>query len=160
IDPKFLSLFNSIIQSDTIRFNSPTGNNKTFVITKVDSIVSNRRALLINERPYKVVRAYFKEVGPDTTLLERENEIEVAKDPQSLTSGITIHLNNLYFSDTILDLHHDTLYLNLEKFTNYYLFQASLKLKNPDDVKFLYIDVPNGFLGFKTLSGEVWVKRK
>jgi hypothetical protein len=158
IDPKFLSLFNAVIKKDTIRFNGSNGNSKTFIITKVDSIISNRKGLLINERPYKVLRTYLKEIGTDTTALERANEIEVAKDPELLVSGITIHFNNLYFSDTILPrINYDTLNFNNKRFTNYYLFETSLGLKNPDDVKVLYISVPKGFLGFKTLSGEVWV---
>jgi hypothetical protein len=158
IAPNFLSLFNAVIEKDTIHFSSSNGGNKIFVITKVDSIISNRKGGFINERPYKVIRAYFREIGTDTTLLERATEIEAAKDPQLLISGITIHFNNLYFSDTLLPLlHHDTLDLNAKRFTNYYSFETSLNLKNPDDVKVLYISVPKGFLGFKTLSGEIWV---
>jgi hypothetical protein len=160
IDSNFLSLFNSIKQKDTIRFSNLNGNGKIFIIVKVDSQISNKKGLLMNERPYKVIRAYFKEIGKDTTLLRRANEIEVAKDPQSLISAITIHFNNLYFNDTLLTLHQDTIDLDSKKFTNYYLFETSLGLKNPDDVKVLYINRSTGFLGFKTQSGEVWINER
>ena len=84
--------------------------------------------------------------------------MEVAKDAKSLLSGIAIQFNNLYFHDTLLPIHHDTLILNDKKFTNYYLFESSLTPKRPDDVKILYMNLAKGFFGFKTLSGELWIR--
>src|SRR5437764_584745 len=127
INANFLSLFNSIIRKDTIRFNSSNGVNKIFIITKVDSIISNRKAWFINEAPYKLLRSTFKEIGKDTVHLERENEIFVNKNALKNQNSIVIKFNNLFFDDTILPLlHNDTLTLNAKRFINYYSFETSL----------------------------------
>jgi hypothetical protein len=158
IDPDFLAIFNSVIQKDTFSFRDLIGRRKVFVITKVDSITSNERGFFINERPYKLLRMSFKEIGADTTYLERRNEISVGKDPVALVSGITIEFNNFYFGDTILSkIHQDTISLNNKKITNYYLFETSLGLRNSNDVSILYINVAKGIVGFKTVSGKFWV---
>lgn len=160
IDPNFLTLFNSLRQKDTIQFISSNGRSKTFVITKVDSIISNKKGWFINEAPYKLLRFSFRETGKDTVRLERENEIFVNKAPAANINTISIQFSNFYFHDSIIPpLRHDTLNLNAGRFMNHYSFETSLRLKNPDDIKVLYINVQKGFLGFKTLSGEIWVNR-
>jgi hypothetical protein len=158
IDPNFLSLFYAASQKDTIQFNNSNGKNKTFFIAKRDSVISNKKGWFINEKPYKRLSIKFREIGADTTILERESQLEVGKDPEFLVSGITIQFNNLYYGDTTLPLlHHDTLNLNNKKFADYYVFETSIRLKNSDDVSVLYINVSKGLLGFKTESGEIWV---
>ena len=161
IDPIFMTLFNSITQKDTFSFWNAVGNRKVFVITKVDSIISNEKGWFINEKPYKLLMMSFRETGKDTVDLQRSNEVFVNKDPGKNLSSMVIQFNNFFFDDTIPPLpHHDTLNLNGKKFTNYHLFETSSSLKNPNDVKVLYITLPNGFIGFKTLSGEIWVNEK
>ena len=59
IDPNFLTLFNSLIQKDTVQFSNSHGVNKTFVITKVDSIINNQKALFLNVTPYRLLRVNF-----------------------------------------------------------------------------------------------------
>jgi hypothetical protein len=158
IDPNFLSLFYGVAQKDTIRFNSSNGKFKTFFISKRDSVISNKKGWFINDKPYKRLSIKFREIGTDTTILERESQLDVGKDPEFLVSGITIQFNNLYFGDTTLPLlHHDTLIINNKKFLDYYVFETSLRLKNADDVKVLYINASKGILGFKTESEEIWV---
>ena len=158
IASNFLAIFNSVKQKDTFSFRDTTGRRKTFVITKVDSIISNEKGWFINERPYKLLRMNFKETGNDTVNLERSNEVFVNKDPEKNINSIVIQFNNFFFDDTILPpLHHDTLSLNEKKITNYYLFETSLSSNNPDDVKVLFLNVPNGIVAFKAFSGEVWL---
>lgn len=159
IDTEFLAIFNSISQKDTFSFRNTTGERKTFVITRVDSVTSNKKGWFVNEKPYKLLVINFKEIGKNTTYLERRNEIFVNKDPATNTNGLCIKFNNFYScGDTVLPrLNHDTLSLNNKKITKYYLFETSLGLKKPNDVQALYINVPKGFVGFKTSSGEVWV---
>jgi hypothetical protein len=157
IDPHFSSLFYSVIKGDAMRFVSLNGRRKKFVIAEVDSIISNSKGWFINESPYKLLRLKFKEIGKDTVHLQRENEMFVNKDPANSKNSVVIQFNNLFFDDTILRPHHDTLNVNLTRITDCYSFETSLRLKNPDDVESLYISVPKGLLGFKTLSGEIWV---
>lgn len=161
IAPDFLTLLNFVLEEDTILFENSTGRNKSFAITEVDSIISNQKGWFMNQAPYKLIRARFREIGMDTVHLERENEMFVNKNPATNISSIGIQFNNFYFNDTILPaLHFDTLILNNRRLTNYYLFETSLGLRNSNDVKILYINVTKGFLGFKTLSGEVWINEK
>lgn len=159
IDADFLAIFNSISQKDTFSFRNTTGGRKTFVITRVDSVTSNKKGWFINEKPYKLLIMNFKEIGMDTTYLERRNEIFVNKDPATNTNSLCIKFNNFYScGDTMLPrLNHDTISLTNRKVTDYYLFETSPGLKNPNDVQDLYINVSNGFVGFKTSSGEIWV---
>jgi len=159
IDPNFLSLFNSLIQKDSIQFTNSNGVNKTFLITNIDSIISNEKGWFINEAPYKLLRVRFREIGKDTLHLERENEIFVNKNPATNTNSLCIKFNNFYYSkDSMLPrINYDTLSIANKKFTDYYLFETSLGLKNSGDVQVLYVSASKGFLGLKTMSGEVWV---
>lgn len=159
IDPKFLTLFNSVLYKDTIRFKNASGKKKLFVIKSLDSVISNQKGWLINEEPYKLLRMNFREIGTDTTQLERENQIFVNKSPKNNENSLCIKFNNFYYySDDILPpLILDTLILINTKITNYYLFETSLVLKKPSDVKVLYMNKEKGFAGFKTLSGEIWI---
>jgi len=161
IDSSFLKLFNSVVQTDTFSFKNLNDDRKSFVVTKVDSIISNKKGWFINEAPYKLLRVNFRESGKDTLHLERPNEVFVNKDPATGKSSLNIEFNNFYFYDTVLPLlNHDTININDKKITNYYLFKTSLKLKQPDDVKELYISPAKGFIGFKTVSGEVWINEQ
>jgi len=158
IGQEFLLLFYSVKNKNPMRFSSLNGRSKTFIITKADSIISNEKGWFINEKPYKLLQFEFREIGKDTVHLERENEVFVNKNPEKNQNSIAIQFNNFYYHDTILPLlHHDSLNINNKKFTEYFIFETSLHLKNPEDIKVLYINVSKGFLGFKTLSGEVWV---
>ncbi|HVM86680.1 MAG TPA: hypothetical protein VMT76_00735 [Puia sp.] len=158
IDPQFSSIFYSLIQKDSLQFSSSNNRSKMFIITKVDSIVSNEKGWFINEKPYKLLQFEFREIGKDTVRLERQNEVFVNKNPEKNQNSIAIQFNNFYYHDTILPLlHHTTFNINNKKFTDYFMFETSLHPENPDDVKVLYINVSQGFLGFETLSGEIWV---
>jgi len=158
IDPAFSALFNSVVQKNTFSFRDTAGNRRVFVITKVDTIISNEKGWFINERPYKLLSTNFREAGQDTVDLDRGNEIFVNKYPDNNSSSIVIQFNNFYFNDTILPpLHHDVLNLNGKRLTNYYLFETSLEFKRPNDIKDLYMNPAKGFLAFKTVSGEVWI---
>ncbi len=158
IDSSFKMLFNSLISKDTFAFTDLMNHRKVFAITKLDSIVSNEKGWFINQSPYKLLRIRFKDLGTDTPELDRENEIYVMKDPKTAGGSIGIQFNNFYFTDSIIpSLNHDTIDINGKKIIDYYLFETSLKLKHPDDVKELYISPVKGFIGFKTVSGEVWL---
>jgi hypothetical protein len=154
----FLALFNSVVEKDTFSFRNKTGSRKSFAITKIDSIISNKKGWFINERPYKLLRMNFRETGKDTVKLKRDNEVFVNKDPGKNLTSIAIQFNNFFFDDTILpQLHHDTLSFSGKKLTNYYLFETALSLTNPNDIRVLYMSGLKGFLAFKTMSGEVWL---
>jgi hypothetical protein len=162
IAPDFLALFSSVTQKDTFSFRNASGNRKVFVITNIDSIIRNGKGWFINERPYKLLRMNFREIGDDTTRLERENEIFVNKYPDNNISSLYIKFNNFYYHrDTVLPgINHNMAGLNNEKITDYYLFETLLGLKGPNDIKTLYINGAKGFLGFKTQSGEIWMNEK
>lgn len=158
IDSSFLKLFNSIARKDTFAFSDFNDSKKVFVITKVDSTELNKKGWFINGGAFKALQLSFREIGVDTTPLDRSNEISISKAPSINRSGIYIQFNNFYFNDTILpSLNRDTIDINGKKIIDYYLFETSLKLKHPDDVKELYISPVKGFIGFKTVSGETWL---
>ncbi|MBO9203116.1 MULTISPECIES: hypothetical protein [Niastella] len=158
IDPNFLMLFNSLRQKDTFSFEKFNGNKKVFTITKFDSVFKNEKGWFINEAPYRLLQINVKEIGGDTTLLERPNEIFVNKDPEDSASTLGINFNNLYyFADNVLPPINDSAkMINDLKIDHYYVFESFLRLKNQGDVQVLYINRQFGFLGFKTYSGEYW----
>jgi hypothetical protein len=159
IDPSFLIFFNSIIQKDTIVFENSVGSKKRFVISGIDSIISNTKGWFVNQKPYKLLRARFREIGPDTSRLDRENVIFVNKNPENNITSLCIQFNNLYYSKNSLpQLGQDSQSVGRQAI-EYYSFETFLQLKNPRDTKILYISPQKGFLKFETLSGEHWVFR-
>jgi len=157
IDPSFLNIFNSVTKKGSFSFRDSNNNRKAFIITNIDSVISNQKGWFINEAPYKLLIMKFREVGPDTTQLERMNEIFVNKDPAANRNSLCIQFNNFYYSgDSLPSLNYDPLYVNGKIITGYYFFKTSLDLKHSNDVKELYISAGKGFLGFKTSSGEFW----
>ena len=157
IDSSLIKVFNSILQRDTFSFKNSTGSKKSFVISKVDSIISNKNGWFINEKPYKLLRINFKEVEGDTTFLERSNQIFINRDAATNTNTICIQFNNFYYFDSVLPpLNRDTINMNNQRLTNYYSFETSIRLKNSNDINVLYVKIPRGLIGFKTLSGEIW----
>lgn len=157
IKAEFVAIFNSVSQKDTLRFVDSSGQNKTFFISRIDSTINNRKGWFINERPHKALIMGLTQIGSDSSQFYGNNELYVGKDPISQTNGITIKLNNFYYSDTLLPLiHSDTINISGEKITNYYLFESSRNAKNPNDILLLYINVPRGIAGFTTFSGKTW----
>lgn len=160
ITPEFSAFFYSLIRRDTFSFINGIGERKLFVVNKVDSIISNTKGSFINERPYKILIMNFKEFGKDTVHLRRTNEVFVNKYPDNGINSLCIKFNNFYFiKDSVLpQVSRDTILLNGQVINNYYLLETSLRLDNGDDVEFLYISIPEGIIGFTTLSGEVWIR--
>jgi hypothetical protein len=143
-----------------MRFTDTRGRTKVFIITKIDSLIKNKKGWFINEEPCKLLTSSLKELGKDTVRLKRVNEFFVNRDPSKEINTIGIQFNNFYFHGSILpQIHQDSMTLNNRKFTNYYQFESSLGLEDADDVKVLYINTEKGFLGFKTLSGEAWLNK-
>lgn len=160
ISPAYSSIFYSIIRNDTFSFNNNKGLKKVFVIINVDSIVSNSKGPFINERPYKLLRMNFRELGEDTVPLTRSNEVFINKYPDNGLHSLFIQFNNFYYSkDSVLPLIHlDTLVINGKAIASFYLLKSSLKLYHKDDVELLFVSISEGIVGFKTLSGEFWMR--
>jgi|GEM_PF-6262994 len=161
IDPVFLRLFNSLHGKDTIRFNNSSGREQVFVIGKVDSIVMNEKGWFINGAPYKILRFGIREIGRDTSLLERENTIFVNKDPLANRSTFSIEFNNFLYhvDDTLPPLNTDTIVVAGKKISNYYFFKTDIRQKGVADVKEMFLSLGTGLVAYKTLNGDEWSKK-
>jgi len=155
--PTYLNIFKALTKKDTIYFLNAAGESKTFVIPNIDSTVRNVKGGFMNDAPYKSIRFTLKQIGNDTCFLERGNLIFISKNPTTNKTSIGIQINNLFFNDTVLPpIRKDILDLNTKKFSNYYSFATSLEPKRLQDIRILYVDTIQGFLGFKTFSDEIW----
>lgn len=161
IDSDMRIFFNSVTAKDTLNFQSENQKEKVFVITKIDSIIRNSKGGFMSERPYKLLQFKFREIGTDTVVLERENEVFINKYSENNGNTICIKFNNLYYwNDSILPVvRRDTLHIIGTEVTDYYVFENSVGLTNADDVKTLYATKETGFIAFRTKSGEVWVRK-
>ena len=161
IDPSLLQLFNSMVKKDSFTFKNLVGVRKKFLITEMDSIIRNTKGWFTHSAPYKDLWINFKEIGNDTTSLERSNDLLVHKDPIKNVSRLYIEFNNFYFSTSTLPLlSRDTLILNGIKVANYYYFETKILSKDSSSIEELYMTPEKGFIGFKTLSGETWLREK
>ncbi len=160
IEPTYLALFNSVSNRDTISFENATGKIKAFVIANVDSIIRNEKGGFINELPYKLLFINLREISGDTTRLDRPNRMYVNRDPTNNKNSFYVEFENMSYITHSLseDFRTDTIGILGRKYTNYYFFAAKNELKRVDDVEQLYMTISDGILGFKTLSGEWWVK--
>lgn len=161
IDSGFLAIFKTISQKDTVQFtNASQTKTKYLFVAGIDSFTLNRKGWFINARPFKRITMHLGESPGDTLVLGGEDEIELVKDPAVSGSGISIHFDNLYFSDSSLPvLRHDTVRLNDKRISGFYVFNTQLIPRHPSDVSALYVSPKEGFLGFKLNSGEIWVNK-
>ena len=159
IDSSFLQLFNSVSEKDTFTFENSIGSKKVFLITRIDSILRNKKGWFTNSAPYKELWLSFKEIGYDTTLLERPNMLLVHKNPTTNTNSIVIAFNNLHYSSNKLPvINHDTITANMGKINDYYFFETKLWSEDSRSIKELYMSPQKGFIGFNTMAGEVWLR--
>lgn len=148
-DPAFMKLFTAMTNKDTICFKNARNAQKVFVITHIDSSMSNSKGGFMDPAPYKDFTARIREIGNDTTALDRENNMYIAKVAEENANWLHIAFNNLYFFEDTLP-HLDTV--------GRYAFLSNIKPTNPTDVKLLYISPTDGWQGFITLSGEEWTR--
>jgi hypothetical protein len=159
IDSDFMKIFKSIYNQKSYDYINTEGRIKKFLVMNVDSVTRNEKGWFINALPVKWIRLKIREVGDDTTHLERENEIFVNKDPGTNVSSICITFNNFYdcVDNELPLLQTDSTEINEVKISNYHLFETSLTSKSPDDVRVIYVSPDKGVLGFVTASNEKWV---
>ena len=62
IDLKFVNIFNSVTQQDSVSFINAVGKRKTFVFLNIDSITHNTKGWGINQAPYKLLISRFREI--------------------------------------------------------------------------------------------------
>jgi hypothetical protein len=158
IDISFLRIFYALSKVDTFRFVNTHGVQKEFVVTDVDSILSNSKSWFINQGPYKEMYMDIKQVGEDTTSLIRPNRIFVNKNPTTNKNSISIEFNNFIYFDTILpNCNRNIINIKGKYIINYYIFETILDASD-ESVRSLYISPEEGIIGFKTFADDTFLK--
>jgi len=159
--PAFRDLFIAVSRQDSFSFKNVKGERKYFINRKIDSTIVNEKKLIINPEPFKELRVDFKETGKDTTVLEWPNMFTITKRPLNNVHELSMNFSNLFYVDTVLPIMiNDSNLNNQATFNHFYVFESEFKAKHVSDVTKVFMDTSNGFLGFETLSGDLWVNEK
>lgn len=158
IDTSFLNVFYSIANNNQLVFISKSGE-KQFVISDIDSIIRNSKGGFMGGGSYKDLFLTINEIGSDTTVLVRPNEVRVHRDPENNFTGITVKFSNLYYHKKYIPVCRKDTIVDNRKIEKYFLFQTSLHSEQPDDVVELYITLDKGIEAYKTFCGEFWFRK-
>jgi len=157
----FRNLFIAVARQDSFSFKNVKGDRKTFTKSQIDSVIVNETKLIMNPEPYKKLRVDFKEIGKDTTVLEWPNMLTITKRPLNNVHELSMNFSNLFYADTVLPkMIADSNLNNQARFNHFYIFESAFKAKHVSDVAKVFMDTSNGFLGFETLSGDLWISEK
>ena len=160
MNQKLQSFYYAIARNKELYFTNPNKEKKYFKIL-VDSLLINEDTTgFMSGRGSRALMMSIKEIGNDTVHIERKNEIMLVKVANRKATGIYIDFCNLYYDDTILpNIIHDTLTIQSKKFSEYYEFKSFLKPKSTDFIEILYATPNQGIIGFKSIKGEMWLKK-
>jgi len=158
IDSTFLSVFKSISNNKLLVFKDKNNNRVTYKISKIDSVIRNKKGWFINSAPNKELKVTISEIYEGRTVLnEYYNECVVTREPFENKSYFIVNFNNIqYINDSLPELKKDTITITGSKFTNYYLFESSIEPENKNEIKELYISPKDGIIAYKMFSDEFW----
>lgn len=156
IDFTLANIFKSVASKDSISFSNEAGKKKLFIIEKIDSILTNRKNVIMAAKPYNNWKMTFT-IVENGKALESKGVLFVNRDPTENRNSILIELNDFYYhADSLPKLRSDSLIIKNAVITNYYRVNPNGNFGKDYNVEALYIDEKNGFIGFEMKNGEIW----
>jgi hypothetical protein len=180
IDHSFRDMVNPYQVGDTLTFQSSQGKRDSFLISKIDSTLNNRKGHFINARNVKTISVYYRQIPVDTwarsriemgpgnadpkTITEDATLIDIVRYPDDQTTELHFNLKIFYgcaITDALL-LHTDTTAIAGRKFTNYYKIDycADDRHTLTTTIKTAYSTIENGLVAYQYVNGEWWIRSK
>jgi hypothetical protein len=135
-----------------------------FHITKIDSILHDKRGFFINAREYKDLRIECEELAATDERHEKYDLFLITKYAHTDTPLFSVRLKGFYDNhpDDPFVLQRDTVLANNISFTNYYSFRPYNydAQKDPASVVKIYISPGKGIVAYRYLNGAWWTKMK
>lgn len=173
-DGKFDSLYRAVTSKDTMFFENSKNATDTFVLTNVDSVVSDRIDCFMCPRAAKTVFRNYKQVPvnywADRTVKNQgsaqEQEVKSEASLIAVTKYADVDLTTAHISfknfqckltGSLGKFSKDTLRLNERVFTNYYVIDSIPEsfVVNDDDVRLLFVTLKDGIVAYKEKSGII-----
>ncbi len=175
IDDSFRNLVIPYHLGDTLIFKSSKNEFDSFLITKIDSVIENKKGFFINARNQKRIFISYRqipldkwahsriEMGPDNThetkISEDATLIDIIRFPDNETTELYFNFKIFYGCRiTKIDpIHLDTLDINGLRFTSFNKIQyCDEDLKKPTDIKYVYSTISKGIIAYQYLDGTWW----
>lgn len=172
--PTFLEVFKSFVSKDTLLFENNQNSVDTFVLTKVDSSINNRKGFLINARAFKSVHVCYKQIpinywtssriehagtSKEQEVTEEHKLISITKYPDHDITELYISFRNFRcnIQDTLGVVHRETLHINNLSISNYYTLESTAKslVRKPTDIEVIYITLKEGLVAYREKSGRL-----
>jgi len=178
IDNSFRNLINPYKIGDTLIFQSSQNEIDSFLISKIDSSLNNRKGHFINARNVKTISVYYRqipidrwahsriEMGPNNTdkkkITEDATLIDIVRFPDNETTDLHFNLRIFYgcgIRDSLL-LHTDTITIAALKFTNYYKIDYCPEdTQEPTNIKTAYSTLDKGIVAYQYSNGVWWTRK-
>jgi hypothetical protein len=171
-DSKFDSLFKAISHSDTMFFENSQKSIDTFVLTKIDSVITDRincfmcpqagKSIFRNYKQYPVNqwaehRYENQGTSQEKSILSEATLVTISKIPDNDLNTAYLSFKNFHCSikGSLGQSMNDTLVLNNRYFTKYYIFNSTAKslIVNDEDVEIVFITLTEGIIAYKEKSG-------
>ena len=177
INDTITRLLNNFKAKDTFFFQNGKNDREFFVITQIDTILSNTKGYFINSRSQKSISVYYKQILSNTlpqlqsekqytsktasNAIEDAKLIEVTKYPDDQTLFINFSFKKFsgLSKGDLGNLFTDTIRVNDHYFTKYYKIKNSFAylLKDSTEVKAIYLKLDKGIVAFEQLNNEWWI---
>jgi len=164
IPQKYRQVISSYEAGDTLKFQDSNGNFSTFLITKIDSTLHDKRGYFINAREYKDITIAVHELANARRGYEDYYLLILNKYPDKDSATFDLNLKDFYGIDTTYPfaLSKDTVTANNLRFTHYYFFRSRnySEQKDPNSVTQIYMTDLDGIVAYRCLNGDWWTKTK
>ena len=162
--PKYLNLITPYKVGDTLKFEDSLHQIEIFAITKVDSIIFNKKGWFINARPYKEVSISYnqfpKKQWVDANTNADNKLVLLTIYPDNQEQSCDFSFKNFRGSiqngkDTISST---SVSVNSLPLSNYYKVEnvADDLAKSSDDIKTIYITSDKGIIAYQNQKGKWW----
>ena len=164
IGKNYRDLISTYKAGDTLTFEDNSNNFSSFLITKIDSFLLNRRGHFINGREEKSISIHSRDISnPADSSAQNDNWlILITKYPDDDTTYFNVRLKDFFTieDNASFNLYKDTVTANRLQFTSYYRFRPKDydDLKNPNSVSEIYITKEKGIIAYKYLNGKWWTR--
>lgn len=174
-DKSFLQLFQAVNKKDTLLFENNKNGIDTFILTKTDSILNNKKGIFINSRNFKEIYTRYKQVPINywakSWIEMGKNNSErkkITEDARLIT--ITKFLDNnkcemeMWFKnfnctlkDSLGILHKDNLQIGRHYITNYYILKTQMysSIDDKGDVDIIYVTLNDGIVAYREKSDTI-----
>jgi hypothetical protein len=178
IDNSFRDLIRPYKVGDTLIFQSSQNEIDSFLISKIDSSLNNRKGHFINARNTKTISVYYRQIPIDRwahsriemgsnnahekKITEDATLIDIVRYPDDETTDLRFNLKIFYgcgIKDSLL-LHTDTMVIAGRKFTNYYKIEYCAEdVQGPTSIQVAYSNVDKGIVAYQYSNGVWWTRR-